>query len=56
MNARDPHPPLQPDQAGALGDFASRRWDEAIVPALTEYIAVPAKSPMFDTEWAAARL
>ena len=53
MNARDPQLPLQPDEASALGDFAQRRWDEAIVPALTDYIAVPAKSPMFDADWAA---
>ena len=52
MNARDPALPLQPDEASALGAFASRRWDEAIVPALTDYIAVPAKSPMFDADWA----
>ena len=53
MNARDPHLPIQPDEASALGVFASRRWDEAIVPALTDYIAIPAKSPMFDADWAA---
>jgi acetylornithine deacetylase/succinyl-diaminopimelate desuccinylase-like protein len=27
-------------------------WDGDIVPALTEYIRIPAKSPMFDTKWA----
>ena len=53
MNARDPLLPLQPDEASALGAFASRRWDEAIVPALTDYIGVPAKSPMFDPDWQA---
>jgi len=53
MNARDPSLPLQPDQASALGEFASRVWDEEIVPALTQYIAIPAKSPMFDADWAA---
>ncbi|WP_395703840.1 M20 family metallopeptidase [Aquabacterium sp.] len=51
MNARDPLLPLQPDEATALASFANRRWDEAIVPALTDYIGVPAKSPMFDAEW-----
>ncbi|NRF66268.1 M20 family metallopeptidase [Aquincola sp. S2] len=51
MNARDPQLPLQPDEAQALGRFTERRWDEAIVPALTEYIGIPAKSPMFDKEW-----
>ncbi len=51
MNARDPLLPLQPDEATALAAFANRRWDEAIVPALVDYIGVPAKSPMFDAEW-----
>ena len=53
MNARDPLLPVQPDEAIALGVYADRRWDEAIVPALTDYIGVPAKSPMFDPEWQA---
>src|SRR5574343_1923139 len=53
MNARDPSLPLQPDQASARGEFASRVWHEEIVPALTQYIAIPAKSPMFDADWAA---
>jgi len=53
MNARDPLQPLRPDEAGALAAYADRRWDEAIVPALTNYIGVPAKSPMFDADWAA---
>jgi acetylornithine deacetylase/succinyl-diaminopimelate desuccinylase-like protein len=53
MNARDPLLPVQPDEAIALGAYADRRWDEAIVPALTDYIGVPAKSPMFDAEWQA---
>src|SRR5882672_1987159 len=26
-------------------------WDEAIVPALVEYIKIPAKSPHFDKAW-----
>ena len=51
MNARDPLAPLQADEAQALGDFTARVWDEQIVPALTDYIAVPAKSPMFDGQW-----
>ncbi len=53
MNARDPLLPLQPDEASALGAFADRRWDEAIVPALVDYIGIPAKSPMFDADWQA---
>jgi acetylornithine deacetylase/succinyl-diaminopimelate desuccinylase-like protein len=30
----------------------ARFWDEAIVPALVEYIRIPAKSPHFDPRWA----
>src|SRR5574341_538537 len=30
----------------------ARFWDEAIVPALVEYIRIPAKSPHFDKDWA----
>ncbi len=51
MNARDPSLPMQPDEASALAAFADRTWDEEIVPAVTRYIAIPAKSPMFDADW-----
>ena len=51
MNARDPLQPITRDEADALGTYSAERWDEAIVPALTDYIAVPAKSPMFDADW-----
>jgi acetylornithine deacetylase/succinyl-diaminopimelate desuccinylase-like protein len=27
-------------------------WDDAIVPKLVEYVAIPAKSPHFDKDWA----
>jgi acetylornithine deacetylase/succinyl-diaminopimelate desuccinylase-like protein len=30
----------------------ARFWDEAITPALVDYIRIPAKSPHFDHEWA----
>ncbi|MCI1190276.1 M20 family metallopeptidase [Calidifontimicrobium sp. SYSU G02091] len=53
MNARDPLQPIEPDEAGALGAFVARAWDERIVAALKDYIAVPAKSPMFDPDWVA---
>ena len=52
MNARDPLLPVQPDEASAIAAFSGRVWDEAIVPAITDYIAIPAKSPMFDADWA----
>jgi acetylornithine deacetylase/succinyl-diaminopimelate desuccinylase-like protein len=32
--------------------FVQRVWDGDIVPALTEYIRIPAKSPMYDSRWA----
>jgi hypothetical protein len=44
--------PARPAEAAALAAYADRAWDERIVPALTDYIAVPAKSPMFDADWA----
>ncbi len=56
MNARDPMPPVRPDEATALAAFATEAWDERVVPALKDYIAVPAKSPMFDADWAARGL
>jgi acetylornithine deacetylase/succinyl-diaminopimelate desuccinylase-like protein len=51
MNARDPSLPLLPDETGALAAFANTAWDREIVPAITRYIEVPAKSPMFDADW-----
>jgi acetylornithine deacetylase/succinyl-diaminopimelate desuccinylase-like protein len=48
--------PTRSAEAAALAGlqaFCDRAWDERIVPALTDYIAVPAKSPMFDPDWAA---
>ncbi len=51
MNARDPSMPVQPDEASAMAAFADRTWDEEIVPAITRYIEIPAKSPMFDADW-----
>ena len=32
--------------------FVQGVWDRDIVPALTDYIRIPAKSPMFDAQWA----
>lgn len=33
--------------------FIAGKWDDEIVPELTEYIRIPNKSPMFDADWAA---
>jgi len=45
--------PARSAEAQALAAYAEEAWDRRIVPALTDYIGVPAKSPMFDAEWAA---
>jgi acetylornithine deacetylase/succinyl-diaminopimelate desuccinylase-like protein len=31
--------------------FLSRVWDDEIIPALTDYIRIPNKSPAFDADW-----
>ena len=36
--------PTSPD----VLDFVERRWEEDILPTLTRYIEIPAKSPGFD--------
>ena len=50
-----PHPVSSPTgdtlSQSDLATFANRVWDEEIVPALAQYIAVPAKSPAFDAKW-----
>jgi acetylornithine deacetylase/succinyl-diaminopimelate desuccinylase-like protein len=38
--------------AATLAAFTDRLWDQEILPALHRYIEVPAKSPMFDADWA----
>jgi acetylornithine deacetylase/succinyl-diaminopimelate desuccinylase-like protein len=37
--------------APALQAFASQLWDDEVLGALQRYIAIPAKSPMFDPQW-----
>ena len=39
--------------ASALVSAISTQWDAEIVPQLTDYIRVPAKSPHFDARWEA---
>ena len=48
MNAPDRQLKLQ---AGPLDQFVETAWTERIVPRQVDYIAVPAKSPMFDADW-----
>ena len=49
MNARLPTSALNATQAQAE---INRAWDGDIVKQLTDYIAIPAKSPAFDASWA----
>ncbi len=51
MTARDAIPSLNIDTA-KLQSHINDKWDRDLVPALTEYIRIPAKSPSFDTDWA----
>ena len=52
MNARIPDDAL-PSRLDpeAMRAFVDETWDREIVPALTDYIAIPAKSPAFDPDW-----
>jgi acetylornithine deacetylase/succinyl-diaminopimelate desuccinylase-like protein len=49
MNAHVPESTLNAAQAL---DEVSRAWDDDLVPRLEDYIRIPAKSPMFDADWA----
>ena len=31
--------------------YVSDKWDQDLIPQLSEYIRIPAKSPMFDPDW-----
>jgi len=33
--------------------LVQKTWDSEILPTLTEYVRIPAKSPMFDPDWKA---
>ncbi|MFM2051386.1 MAG: hypothetical protein RL682_1877 [Pseudomonadota bacterium] len=50
MNARTPPTLLNAAQAQAQ---VGQAWDDSIVSQLQDYIRIPAKSPMFDADWAA---
>ncbi|WP_310564002.1 M20 family metallopeptidase [Hydrogenophaga sp.] len=52
MNARLPAAAV-PLDAQTLQTQVDAAWRSTIVPELQRYIAVPAKSPMFDPDWAA---
>ena len=40
-----------PLAADRTRDHVQRTWDESIVPALHDYIRIPAKSPLYDPRW-----
>ncbi len=46
----DETPSVSPDPH-ALWGFVEDQWDREIIPALERYIAIPAKSPAFDSDW-----
>lgn len=50
MTSVDTTPVLDHDK---LVTFIERKWNDEILHALTDYIAIPAKSPAFDPDWAA---
>ena len=45
-----PSADMTADSEHTLG-FVERVWEESIVSALSDYIRIPAKSPMFDPAW-----
>jgi acetylornithine deacetylase/succinyl-diaminopimelate desuccinylase-like protein len=49
MNAPPPAPLLHPEQALSR---ITAQWDAHILPELMRYIAIPAKSPAFEPDWA----
>ena len=50
MNAPERLTPPALDTA-ALAAHSARAWNEQITAQLVDYIAIPAKSPMFDPDW-----
>jgi acetylornithine deacetylase/succinyl-diaminopimelate desuccinylase-like protein len=49
MSTRTPAP-LPPEETRR---FVHRRWEDDVLPALSRYVEIPAKSPAFDPEWSA---
>lgn len=54
MNAGDPHETVQSDKTRTVHAVVNRTGDEQVVHAVTDRIAVPARSPVFDTDWRAS--
>ena len=42
--------PLPPQETLS---FVQKKWQDDVLPTLTRYIEIPAKSPIFDAKWAA---
>ncbi|MDD2811468.1 M20 family metallopeptidase [Rhodoferax sp.] len=53
MNAPLPAACLNPINPAQTLSQITHAWDTDLVNQLTQYIAIPAKSPMFDADWAA---
>jgi acetylornithine deacetylase/succinyl-diaminopimelate desuccinylase-like protein len=45
-------PPAATRGKAGLQPYIDKVWDDEIVPALVEYVAIPNKSPAFDPQWA----
>ncbi|MFN5190313.1 MAG: peptidase M20, partial [Burkholderiales bacterium] len=54
MTARDQIPDLKTLSIDLvkLSADVDQQWDNDLIPQLTEYIKIPAKSPGFDKDWA----
>lgn len=52
MNARLPDPPHPPFDASAALTHARAQWDRDLLRQIKDYIAIPAKSPAFASDWA----
>src|SRR4029450_7231581 len=50
-SASPPEGPAMAVDSGKIRDFVQTTWDATIIPTLTDYIKIPAKSPMFDAQW-----
>ncbi|MFM2066991.1 MAG: hypothetical protein RLZZ584_1900 [Pseudomonadota bacterium] len=51
MNAPLAPAQLRRPDAAELGRFAEQAWTGRLLPELVDYIAIPARSPMFDAGW-----
>jgi acetylornithine deacetylase/succinyl-diaminopimelate desuccinylase-like protein len=53
MSTESPAPKTAADlDPGEVKLLCHRTWEDSIVPALVDYVRIPAKSPHFDADWA----